>query len=292
MQARLLGDITIDRIVELEAPIFHPLEFFDEAVAEAVEPHRQWLEPEALDPASGKFIMPVQSYLLRSRHHTILIDTCIGCRKSYDGVPEWRDLRDETWLRNLEAAGVGPDDIDYVFCTHLHVDHVGWNSMKDGGQWVSTFPNARYLVVQREYEYWSADTSEDQVPVMQDSVTPIFDSGLADLVEADHIVSPHIRLFPTPGHTPGHVSVMIESEGETAMITGDTMHHPCQIARPDWSVTFDEDPPAAASCRKTILEDLADSSVLVIGTHFASPTAGKIIRDGDTYKVTTHPIKV
>jgi glyoxylase-like metal-dependent hydrolase (beta-lactamase superfamily II) len=187
-------------------------------------------------------------------------------------------------LQYLKATGCPRETIDIVVCTHLHVDHVGWNTMKDGDQWVPTFSNARYLIGRREYEYWSADTSEDQVPVMQDSVTPIFDSGLADLVESEHIVSPHIRLFPTPGHTPGHVSVMIESEGETAMITGDTMHHPCQIARPDWSVTFDEDQAAAASCRKSLLEDVADSSVLVIGTHFASPTAGKIIRDGDTYK--------
>lgn len=157
--------------------------------------------------------------------------------------------------------------------------------MKAGDQWLPTFPNARYLIGRKEFEYWSADTSDDQLPVMQDSVTPIFEAGLADLVETDHIVSPNIRLIPTEGHTPGHVSVMIESEGEKALITGDFMHHPCQIARPEWAVTFDEDRSAATECRKNILQEIADSEVLVIGTHFASPTAGKIVRDANSYKL-------
>jgi hypothetical protein len=135
METRQLGDIVINRILELEAPFVRPLEFFDEALPEVVEPHRNWLEPNALDPETGKMIMPVQSYLIRTRHHTILIDTCIGCRKSYNGVLEWKDRRDETWLNNLAIAGVKPKDIDYVFCTHLHVDHCGWNTRLMDGRW-------------------------------------------------------------------------------------------------------------------------------------------------------------
>ena len=149
--------------------------------------------------------------------------------------------------------------------------------MKDGDAWVPTFPNARYLFGATEYAYWSKSDDEDQVAIMLDSIKPVFEAGLVDLVETNHVISDEIKLIPTVGHTPGHVSVILESGSQNAMITGDFMHHPCQIAHPDWTVTFDEDPEAAASCRKRILEELADSATLVIGTHFSKPTAGRII---------------
>ena len=283
MNSWQIGKMKISCIVEIVLPVayYKKYPFMREATPQALQ-EIPWLYPDFVSP-DGVLQLSIHALLVEAPGLRLLVDTCIGNDKPRK-ITGNESLHTE-FLQDLKAAGCPREAIDIVVCTHLHVDHVGWNTMKDGDRWVPTFPNARYLIGRREYEYWSADTSEDQVPVMEDSVTPIFDSGLADLVESDHIVSPHVRLFPTPGHTPGHVSVMIESEGETAMITGDTMHHPCQIARPDWSVTFDEDPPAAASCRKSLLEDVADSSVLVIGTHFASPTAGKIIRDGDTYKL-------
>jgi glyoxylase-like metal-dependent hydrolase (beta-lactamase superfamily II) len=282
MNSWQIGEVKISCIVETILPVayYEKYPFMREATPQALQ-EIPWLYPNFVSP-EGVLQLSIHALLVEAPGLRLLVDTCIGNDKPRK-ITGNESLHTE-FLQYLKATGCPRETIDIVVCTHLHVDHVGWNTMKDGDQWVPTFSNARYLIGRREYEYWSADTSEDQVPVMQDSVTPIFDSGLADLVESEHIVSPHIRLFPTPGHTPGHVSVMIESEGETAMITGDTMHHPCQIARPDWSVTFDEDQAAAASCRKSLLEDVADSSVLVIGTHFASPTAGKIIRDGDTYK--------
>jgi glyoxylase-like metal-dependent hydrolase (beta-lactamase superfamily II) len=156
--------------------------------------------------------------------------------------------------------------------------------MLQDGKWVPTFPNARYLIGKTEYEYWSAFEHEEQQQILADSVTPIFDAGLAHTVEMDHRLSPEIRLMPTTGHTPGHVSVAIESRGETAIITGDMMHHPCQIAHPEWSPAFDSDPEAARATRTAMLKDWADQPVLVIGTHFAAPTAGHIRRDGATYR--------
>ncbi len=201
MAKRQLGDITIDRIVELEAPLATPLEVFDEAVPEAVTPHRHWLEPKALDPVSGKMIMPVQSYLVRTRHHTILIDTCIGCRKSSDWVPEWTDRRDETWLANLAAAGVGPEDIDYVFCTHFHSDHSGWNTRLVDGRWAPTFANAKYIFARAEYA--AAEAENDSV--FRENVLPVMEAKQAVLVDMDYALDDEVWLEPTPGHTPGHV---------------------------------------------------------------------------------------
>src|SRR5262249_48238282 len=153
--------------------------------------------------------------------------------------------------------GFARETVDAVVCTHLHVDHVGWNTMKDGGRWVPTFPNARYLIGAREYEHWKEGNREETQQIMADSGAPVFDAGLADMVEMDHRISPELWLVPTPGHTPGHVSVAIESKGETAIITGDMMHHPCQIGRPDWSAEFDSDKQASAACRRMMIPEWA-----------------------------------
>ena len=170
-------------------------------------------------------------------------------------------------------------------CTHLHVDHVGWNTRILDGKWVPTFPHAKYLIGEIEYAHWQADESAGQQQVMSSSVQPIFDAGLAQLVPTDHQISPEVSLVPTIGHTPGHVSVKIESQGQQALITGDFVHNPCQIARPDWTVSFDDDQAAAARCRHRLFRDLVGTDTLVIGTHFAAPTAGKIVADGDTYRL-------
>ncbi len=172
-----------------------------------------------------------------------------------------------------------------MLCTHLHVDHVGWNTMKVGDRWVPTFPNARYLMGRTEYEHWSAqDPKEQRDDVFGDSVKPVIDAGLVDMVDSDHQITEEVRLVPTPGHTPGHVSVRIASRGEEAVITGDMMHHPCQMARPDWRSTADSDGEAACKTRLRVLNEYADGPVLVIGTHFATPTAGHIKRDGKVFR--------
>jgi glyoxylase-like metal-dependent hydrolase (beta-lactamase superfamily II) len=186
----------------------------------------------------------------------------------------------------LLRLGCAGDDVDTVLCTHLHVDHVGWNTRLEGDRWVPTFPRARYLMGREEYAHWRANGTGEQAEILADSVQPLFEAGLVDLVAMDHRISPEIRLLPTPGHTPGHVSVMIESEGARALITGDFVHHPCQFGRPSWSTSFDSDREAAIAMRRTMLATLVDGGedTLVIGTHFASPTAGRLRRDGDSYR--------
>ena len=166
-----------------------------------------------------------------------------------------------------------------------HIDHVGWNTMLVDGKWQPTFPQARYLMGRDEFEHWRGFEREDTQQIMADSVLPVFDAGLVDLVETDQQICDEISLMPTLGHTPGHVSVMIRSGGEEAMITGDFMHHPCQIARPEWSAAPDSDPERARQTRAEVFARFADTPTLIIGTHFATPTAGHLVRDGDAYRL-------
>jgi glyoxylase-like metal-dependent hydrolase (beta-lactamase superfamily II) len=273
MYPRQLGDITINRILEWEAPFMTLAEFFDEALPEAIESHRHWLEPRALDPGTGKIILPVQSYLLRSRHHSILIDTCIGCRKSYDGVALWHDLRDETWLRNLAAAGARPEDIDYVFCTHLHVDHCGWNTRLVDGRWTPTFANAKYILGRIEYAACEAEGSA----VFHENLLPIMEAGQAVLVESYFALDDEVWLTPAPGHTAGHVAVNIASRGQKAVMIGDMMHSPIQLAHPEWSPRFDFDRALSADTRKLFLDSHCETDILVLTAHFPSPSVGHVV---------------
>lgn len=274
MKPEQLGDIVIDRIVESEASFFHPARFFDEARSETIEPHRHWLEPRALDPRTGNMIMPVQSYLIRTRHHTILIDTCVGCHKSNDDdVPEWSDLRDESWLRNLHSAGVGPGDIDYVFCSHLHLDHCGWNTRLTNGRWVPTFPNAKYILATDEYK---ACENEDN-SVFAESVLPVMEAGQAVLVDSDYALDDEVWLTPSPGHTAGHVCVNLASRGCSAIMAGDVMHSPLQLAYPEWSPNFDHDPGLSAKTRRDILDSHCDTDTLLMTSHFPMPSIGRVV---------------
>lgn len=277
-----IGKVKVTRILETEIPIayYEKYPFMKEATPAALQ-EIPWLYPNFVTP-EGHLRLSIHALLVEAPGIRLVVDTCIGNDKPR-AISRNKALHTD-FLKDMASTGWSRDSVDTVVCTHLHVDHVGWNTMKDGDDWIPTFPNARYLIGRDEYDYWSSDENDDQITVMQDSVTPIFDAGLVDLVATDHVISPDIRLIPTLGHTPGHVSVMIESEGHEAMITGDFMHSPCQIARPDWTVSFDVDEHAASACRREKLSELADSDVLVIGTHFASPTAGKIVTDGETYR--------
>ncbi|HEV2303471.1 MAG TPA: MBL fold metallo-hydrolase [Stellaceae bacterium] len=215
----------------------------------------------------------------------ILVDTCLGNDKENRRIPGWNNLQGP-FLADLERAGYARRSIDTVLCTHLHVDHVGWNTMLESGRWVPSFPNARYLFGRVEYEHWSAQHErEDMAFVLADSVRPVVEAGLVDLVEAEHRVCEEVSLVPTPGHTPGHVSVRISSAGEDALITGDFMHHPCQIAHPEWSSAADSDAQVARATRERMLTRLAETPILVIGTHFAGATAGYILRDGVAFRL-------
>lgn len=277
-----VGDVTITRIVELEIPLpYNPQSaFLKEATPEALA-EIPWLAPHFVTE-DGALTLSIHALVVQAPGLNLVVDTCVGNDKPR-ALLGGQALQTE-FLKSLEAAGCAADAVDTVVCTHLHVDHVGWNTMLKDGAWVPTFPNARYLIGRREYDHWRREGDDDQQAILGDSVQPIFDAGLAELVEMNHRISDEVRLTPTPGHTPGHVSVLIESKGERAMITGDMLHHPCQFARPHWSPSFDSDPVAGAHMRKAVMEEVADAPVLVIGTHFAAPTAGHVRRDGDAFR--------
>jgi len=277
-----VGEVTVTKIVELEVTGGSRF-ILPQATYEAVLPIG-WLQPDFADER-GRLKMSIHALVIETPRRRIIVDTCLGNNKKNRRIPTWNNLQ-TSFLADLAAAGYARETVDTVVCTHLHVDHVGWNTMLTGGRWVPTFPNARYLMGRVEYARWSSQRErEDMTAILADSVAPIWDAGLVDLVETDHRICDEISLVPTPGHTPGHVSVRIASRGEEALITGDFMHHPCQIARPEWSSTADSDPEEARRTREAMLIGLAGTSTLVIGTHFAGRTAGRIIRDGDTYRL-------
>ncbi len=231
-----------------------------------------WLAPHWVDEA-GDPKMVVQALVVRSRGRVIVVDTCIGNDKVRKN-PAFHQLQ-TPFIHDL-AQVVAPDAVDFVLCTHLHFDHVGWNTRWDGARWVPTFPRARYLFARREMEHWRAQ-GERHHYVMADSIDPIVDAGLVELVDMDHPITDEVRLVPTPGHTPGHVSVSIRSEGHEALITGDALHHPCQVAYPAWGGPADTDRAAASATRATLVAGLADTGRLMIGTHFAHPAAGQVV---------------
>jgi glyoxylase-like metal-dependent hydrolase (beta-lactamase superfamily II) len=277
-----IGDVMVTKVVELETTGGSRF-ILPQATPEVVRPI-SWLIPHFADE-NGRLKMSIHALILEAAGHRIIVDTCLGNDKKDRRVPTWNE-RQGRFLEDLTEAGFACETIDTVLCTHLHVDHVGWNTRLVQGQWKPTFPNARYLFGRVEYEHWRTQTERvDMLPVFADSIQPIFERGLADLVDLDHRISPEIELVPTGGHTPGHVSVMINSKGARAIITGDFAHHPCQMAHPEWSSTADYDPVAAEATRHRILSAVANQPILVIGTHFAGPTAGHVIRDGQTYKL-------
>lgn len=277
-----VGDVTITRIVEMEmTAAYHPQNApLPEARPEALA-DMPWLRPHFVTQ-EGHLRMAIQALVVQAPGLTLVVDTCIGNdkpRRMTRGVG-----LNTGFLKTFEAQACPREAVDVVLCTHLHVDHVGWNTMRQGDAWVPTFPRARYLIAKPEIAHWRAEGDADQAQILANSIQPIFDAGLAELVDLDHRISPEIDLVPTTGHTPGHVSVRIVSRGETAIITGDMMHHPCQIGRPHWSSAFDVDPAAARATRIAQVAHWADQPILVIGTHFASPTAGRVRRDGDAFR--------
>jgi glyoxylase-like metal-dependent hydrolase (beta-lactamase superfamily II) len=270
-----IGNVTVTKVVEQEVTGGSRLLL--------PRPTPEWLLPYLVD-GNGCLRLSIHSFVVETPTRRIIVDTCLGNDKQNRLVPYWNN-RQGPFLADLANAGFPPASIDTVVCTHLHADHVGWNTMLRDGKWVPTFPQARYLVSAAEYQYWRANPEHaDTRHALADSVTPIVDAGLADLVETEHRICDEISMIPTIGHTPGHVSVHIASCGEEALITGDFMHHPCQIAHPDYDLTSDSDPAQGIRTRRAMLNNLADRSVLVLISHFADPTAGHVVRDGDGYR--------
>jgi glyoxylase-like metal-dependent hydrolase (beta-lactamase superfamily II) len=272
-----VGEVTITSVAEMEAPV--PAGALLVGATEAEAHVHEWARPWAVDDA-GQLVLRIQALVVEAPGRRIVVDTCVGNDKDR-AVPFFHRMQGP-FLDDLAAAGCPAETVDTVVCTHLHVDHVGWNTRLVDGRWVPTFPNARYLMVREEVAHWEREPQDDDL--FGDSVRPVLDAGLADLVEPGHEVADGITLLPTPGHTPGHVSVRIRSRGEEAVVSGDVMHHPVQCARPEWGAVFDSDAAWAERTRREFLDRYADTDVLVIGTHFPDPVAGHVRRDGDTYR--------
>ncbi|MBE0621775.1 MAG: MBL fold metallo-hydrolase, partial [Burkholderiales bacterium] len=233
-----VGKVRITRVAELGGEPFPSTFMFPASSPELVQRHA-WLKPHFAH-ADGRLFGSIHSFVIESGQRRIIVDTCVGNDKPRS-IKAWSMLQGP-FLEHLAEAGFPPESIDTVMCTHLHVDHVGWNTRLAEGRWVPTFPNARYLFGRREWEHWTSEAAEHRDgDVMGDSVRPIIDAGLAELVDMNHVLTPEVRLEPTPGHTPGHVSVRISSQGAEAVITGDLMHHPLQCAEPDLANNFDVD---------------------------------------------------
>lgn len=275
-----VGGVRITQVVESGPTPTSPRFFFTDPPADLVQRHA-WLKPHfATD--EGRLLLSIHCFVIESAGRRIVVDTCVGNDKPRRN-PGWNRL-DTPFLQRLAGAGFSPDDIDTVLCTHLHVDHVGWNTRWVGGRWVPTFARARYLFARTEWAHWSQQAADEGDDVIGDSVRPIVDAGLADLVEADHRLTDEVSLEPTPGHTPGHVSVRIRSAGQQAVITGDLMHHPIQCAEPDRRVNFDSDAEQARQTRRRFLACCAKDRSLVLGTHFAHPTAGRVVDHGEAWR--------
>ena len=275
-----VGDVKITRVVESEGPTSGRF-LFAEATPEAILAH-EWLKDGFATP-KGHLLMAVQALVLESCGQRIVVDTCVGNDKTRSN-PAWNKLQGR-FIDDMAEAGHPVDKVDAVVCTHLHVDHVGWNTFLDGDRWRPTFTNARYLFGREEWVHWSESTDAEDVQVIGDSVRPVVDAGLADLVETDHKITDEVSLEPTPGHTPGHVSVRIRSRGEEAIITGDMTHHPVQCAEPEWSSRFDTDREAGIATRRRCFAQWHAEETRVFGTHFATPTEGRVVPDGDAWRL-------
>ncbi|MGY4984962.1 MBL fold metallo-hydrolase [Streptomyces nigrescens] len=284
-----LGDITVHRIDEVALPPQTGPWLLPAATPDVVD-QAPWLRPDFADEA-GTLRLSSHTFAFSADGLRVLVDTGIGNGKTRAN-PAWNNL-DSDYLTRLEAAGFPPQTIDLVILTHLHTDHVGWNTYADGDTWKPTFPNARYLTARTEWNYWAtADMDEARRQMFRDSVHPIKDAGLLDLVdipEEGTEIAPGIRLIPTPGHTPGHLAVELHGRTATALITGDCIHHPVQLLHPGIGSCVDSDPHQAAATRHRLLASLADTGTLMLGTHFPSPTGGLVQSHGDSYRLTPRP---
>lgn len=274
-----IGDVEVWRILEIHGPFMAPEDLYPTAgpdVSAIIEEH----VPGGLCAQSGRLILPVQGFLLKTPSHTILVDSCVGNDKNLPGVAAWHKRAGTRFMASLAAAAVDVSDIDYVLCTHLHKDHIGWNTRLEDGRWVPTFPNARYLMPAADEEVQRLGRGDAYL----ESVLPVVEAGQVELVEAGHKLGDHVTLIPTPGHTPGHVSVAIQSGDHDAIITGDALHSSVQCWHPEWHFKFDADAEAAVVSRKQLLEGAVETGSVVLGSHFALPSLGRVKEENGAFR--------
>jgi glyoxylase-like metal-dependent hydrolase (beta-lactamase superfamily II) len=282
MQSWHIGSIKITRIEELMGPLFDPVMFFPAFDELVIDKHRHWLEPNHLHE-SGNIIASMHSWLIETPHHKILVDSCIGNDKDRMPYRDWHKMN-TPYLNTLYRTGVTAEQIDYVLCTHLHVDHVGWNTRLSDGQWVPTFPNARYLFSRTEFEFWEAKHKNEEAEVFNevnfktfsDSVLPIM--HLAELIEDEaELLDGMVQIRPAPGHTPGSITVSVHENTKEALFTGDILHHPIQVYEPHWNSAFCELPEQAIATRQQVLEHCMNHQTLMMPAHFGPSHAGYVV---------------
>ena len=286
---RRIGDTVITRIEESIRTSFTPQVLFPSFDPEAVERHRHWLVPDHFDATEGKFRTSVHSFLVRTPRHVVLIDTCGGNHKNRPYLPRFHQ-QDIPWLSRLAAAGVTPEQVDYVMCTHLHCDHIGWNTQLRDGRWVPTFPNAKYLFHRKEVNRWNpAHPSFFHAPhnefVWEDSILPVIAAGQAVEIEDGHVLDETLTVEPAPGHTLGHVRIRLASHGRQAMFSGDVMHVPLQVYYPEWHTSLDDDPLLGIASRRALLETCAETGALLLPTHFVAPHCCRIREVAQGYAI-------
>ncbi|HEY2062967.1 MAG TPA: MBL fold metallo-hydrolase [Amycolatopsis sp.] len=291
MEQLTLGDVTVTRIKEFYGSVeMTPGQFFPDHPEGAADEHRGLLAPDFWNPETGECQSAIQSWLLRSEGRTILVDTGVGNHKERPYAPVW-SRRDTAYLDNLAAAGVRPDDVDVVVNTHLHIDHVGWNTRLDGRAWVPTFPNATYLMTRQDFEFWDPANEYETVfgrgnqNVFEDSVTPVHQAGLAHRWDESYRIDKNLRLDLAPGHTPGSSVLTLESGGDRALFVGDLVHSPLQIVVPETNSCFCEDPAEARATRHKLLGQAAENGALVFPAHFGGQGAAQVERDGSKFVI-------
>lgn len=277
-----IGAVRVTRIEESTGPGFTPEQLFPDWSQEAVRLHWDWLVPHYFDPGVGRLLTSIHTWLLQTPAHNILVDTCAGNHKQREFSPRFHQL-ETPWLERLAETGLRPQDIDVVLCTHLHVDHVGWNTCLQDGRWIPTFPKARYLFSRIEHDHWSPQANPAIVErhpgkeqIYQDSVLPVVAAGLATLTDGEHVIDDWVAVTPAPGHTPGHVVVRIAGQDAKAVFSGDILHHPIQVVNPGWNSRFCELPEQAAHTRREVLAYCAEEEALLMPAHFAHPHVARI----------------
>ncbi|GAA4943913.1 MBL fold metallo-hydrolase [Streptomonospora halophila] len=290
-QGVVLGEVTVARVVEYFGSVdIAPRTFFPEAPEDAWRKHGPWLTPDFVDADSDVVVSAIQTWLLRSEGRTILIDTGVGNHKERPYSPVW-SRRESGFLGELARAGVAPEDVDLVVNTHLHVDHVGWNTRLSGREWVPTFPNATYLMPKADFDFWNPvnghtpNLGRGNQNVFEDSVAPVYAAGQAQLWEEGHTIDGNLRLEPAPGHTPGSSAVRLASGGDRALFVGDLVHTALQIVEPETNSCFCENPAESRATRRRLLGEAADTRALVFPAHLGGRGGAEVARDGGKFAI-------
>jgi glyoxylase-like metal-dependent hydrolase (beta-lactamase superfamily II) len=282
-------DIVVETIADIPVMDMPLSLIFPSVDPAAFAPHLSWLEPDHFTAATATLHLACHAFVVRHGGKIILIDTCVGCGKPRPLRPAWNTRADTLFLDGLRAAGIAPEQVDIVFCSHLHADHVGWNTVLSDGRWVPTFPNARYLIGRTEMAYWDGQAAQRGLENINhgahvDSVLPVVAAGQVDLVDDGFDLAPGFSLRSMAGHTPGQMGLRIDRGATRALFCGDAMHSPIQIIHPDWPTAFCADSAAAAATRRAMFSEAIESGRVILPAHLRGTPYFRVAADGDGFR--------